>query len=144
MSQENTKNKKKIIIGVAALVLVMIALALVYVLCRPKAKEGTKHITIEVVDDQKAKTSYQLATDAEYLRQAMEELEKDGKKDFSFSGSEGQYGLMVETVNGVTADYGKDKSYWAFYVNGDYCQYGIEEQVVNDKDVFTIEYTISE
>lgn len=48
---------------------------------------------------------------------------------------------MVTVVNGVSADYNVDGSYWAFYVNDEYCQFGVDEQPVNDKDTFKIEYT---
>ena len=48
---------------------------------------------------------------------------------------------MVMSVNGVRADYVLDGAYWAFYVNGGYCNYGIADQPVNDGDIFTIEYT---
>ena len=41
-------------------------------------------------------------------------------------GEESQYGLYVKTVNGVTADFDKDKEYWAFYVNGEYAMSGVD------------------
>ena len=34
-------------------------------------------------------------------------------------GDEGPYGLYVKVVNGMTADYDVDKSYWSFYINGE-------------------------
>ena len=48
---------------------------------------------------------------------------------------------MVVEINGVTADYNVDQSYWAFYVNDEYCNYGVDSQPVADGDVFRIEYT---
>ncbi len=41
-------------------------------------------------------------------------------------GDPGDYGLYVKTVNGITADYDKDKTYWAFYVNGEYAMTGVD------------------
>ena len=41
-------------------------------------------------------------------------------------GEEGPYGLYVKVVNGIRADYDKDKVYWAFYVNGDYAVSGVD------------------
>ena len=32
----------------------------------------------------------------------------------------GNYGLYVKKVNGITADYEKDVTYWAFYVGNSY------------------------
>jgi hypothetical protein len=45
-------------------------------------------------------------------------------------------------VNDVTADYNADGAYWAFYVDGEYCQYGIDQQPVNDGETYAIVYTI--
>ena len=45
-------------------------------------------------------------------------------------GEEGAYGLYVKTVNGVTADYDADQTYWAFYVNGAYATAGVDSTEV--------------
>ena len=134
--KEAKKTNRKLIIGAAALVALIAVFAIVFFLYRPKTAQGAKFITIEVVDNNAASVVYDVHTDAEYLRQAMEEA--DGLK---FSGSEGEYGFMVETVNGITADWNVDQSYWGFYVNGDYCKYGIDSQPVADGDAFRIIYS---
>lgn len=131
-------NKRKIIIGVAALAAVAIIFAGIYFVFSAKPVEGSKSITIEVVNDLQERTTYELHTDAEYLREAMEEAE-----GLTFSGTESEYGMMVDTVNGVKADYNENGAYWGFYVNGDYCNYGIDSQPVLDGDAFSIEYTVS-
>ncbi|MCI5954490.1 MAG: DUF4430 domain-containing protein [Lachnospiraceae bacterium] len=133
---ETKKTNKKLIAGIAALVVVIAILAVVFVVFREKPVEGSKSITIEVVNKSSESEKYELKTDAEYLRQAMEEAE-----GLTFSGTESEYGLMVDTVNGETADYNVDGAYWAFYVNGEYCMYGIDTQPVEDGDAFSIVYT---
>ena len=134
---ETKKTNKKLIIGVAVLALLIALFAVIFFLFRPKAVQGAKSITIEVVDNNANSTMYDVHTDAEYLRQAMEEA-----KGLEFSGTESvEYGLMVETVNGVTADWNVDQSYWGFYVNEDYCKYGIDMQPVADGDAFRIVYS---
>ena len=97
--------------------------------------EGGKHITIEVKSADGSIVSYDVATDADYLRQAMDEA--DG---LTYSGTESEYGMMVEVVNGEQAVYAEDNAYWAFYVNGEYGQYGIDTQPVNDGDKYSIVY----
>lgn len=135
---ENTgANNKKIVIGIVVLVILVAALLIIYNVAKPKATQGAKTVTIEVVDDQGASTSYELHTDAEYLRQAMEEA--DG---LTFEGTESEYGMMVSTVNGVTADFSENGSYWAFYSGDDYCEYGIDTQPINDGGTYRIVYTI--
>lgn len=135
---ETTKkgNEKKIALAVAALVVLAAVFAGIYFAMAPKASAGAKEITIEVVDDAQKSTVYTVDTDAEFLRQAMEEAE-----GLTFSGTEGDYGLMIDTVNGVTADYNVNGAYWAFYVDGGYCNYGIEEQPIEDGQAYQIVYT---
>ena len=106
--ENKAKNNKKVILGIAALAVVIVLLAVLYSVFREKPVEGSKAITIEVSDQDAEKTSYELKTDAEYLRQAMEEA---------------------------------DGAHWSFYVNGEYCNYGIDTQPVADGDVFSIVYT---
>ncbi len=130
------KNKKTgIIIGVIALVVLIAVLAVVFILNRPTAAAGGKNITIEVTDSEGTTTSYAVSTDAEFLRQAMDETE-----GLTYSGTESEYGMMVEVVNGEQAIYAEDNAYWAFYVNGEYGQYGIDSQPVTDGDTYSIVY----
>lgn len=134
---ENKRLNKKVLIGLVALVVVIAVMAAVFMIFRAKPVEGSKEIVIEVVDNNQETATYELKTDAEYLRQAMEEAE-----GLTFSGSEGEFGLMVDTVNGLTADYNADGAYWSFYVNGEYAMYGIDSQPVLDGDTFTIQYEV--
>ena len=41
-------------------------------------------------------------------------------------GEDGEYGLYVTTVNGVSADWDKDQTYWAFYIDGEYAMTGVD------------------
>lgn len=130
-------SKTKKIIGVSAVVALVAILAIVFFVFREAPVEGSKAITIEVVNKSEETKEYQLKTDAEYLRQAMEEAE-----GLEFSGSESEYGMMVTVVNGETADYNTNGAYWSFYVNDEYCNYGIDQQPVEDGDTFKIVYTL--
>ena len=42
------------------------------------------------------------------------------------AGENGQYGLYVKTVDGVTLDYAKDGKYWAFYIDDAYASTGVD------------------
>ena len=128
-------NKKKVI-GIVAFILLVVALVAAYFIFRPNASAGDKSITIEVVNSKQETTSYDVDTDAEFLREAMEET-----NGLEFSGDEGEYGMMLSTVNGETADFEKDGAYWCVMVNGEYGNYGIDQQPVVDGDVYQIVYT---
>lgn len=131
------KNKK--IWGAGLLVVLIAAFAIVYGVFREKPVEGSKEITIEVVNQAEESEVYELKTDAKFLRQAMEEAE-----GLEFSGQESEYGMMVEVVNGESAVYDKDRAFWSFMVNGELCNNGIDTQPVEDGDEFQIVYTEAE
>ncbi len=133
---EKKQFNKKALLGVGILVVVIAALAVVYSMFGAKPVAGSKSITIEVVNKAQESTVYELTTDAEYLEQAMEEAE-----GLEFTATDGQYGKAVDSINGEKADFNTDGAYWAFSVNGEYCNYGISEQPVMDGDDFTITYT---
>lgn len=42
------------------------------------------------------------------------------------SGEVGEYGLYVDTVNGVKADWDADQTYWAFYIDGEYAMTSLD------------------
>ena len=55
------------------------------------------------------------------------------------SGEDGPYGLYVKTVNGVEADYDKSKTYWAFYVNGEYATNAVDATKIKDGEKYSFE-----
>lgn len=133
---ETKKLNKKIIIGVAAVVVLVAVFLIIFNMFREKPVAGSKAVTLEVMNQESQTTEYQVQTDAEYLIQAMEEA--DG---LTFDGEEGDYGFTLYTINGETHNWNVDGSYWAIYVNGEYGQYGVDTQPVEDGDVFRFEYT---
>ena len=56
-------------------------------------------------------------------------------------GDEGPYGLYVKKVNGITADYDVDQSYWGFYKNGEYMMTGIDMTEFADGEHYELVYT---
>lgn len=134
-----TNKKKSIIIGSVVLLALLAVFAIVYALNKPAAKAGSKDIVIEVTAGNGSSTDYSLSTDAEFLLQAMDELAGNGS-GFSYAGSEGEYGIMVEYVNEEKAVYAEDGAYWALYVNGEYSQYGADSQPVENGSTYTWTY----
>ncbi len=131
-------NKKKIA-GMAAAVVLIVGMLLVYNNFREKPVEGSKAITIEVVNSAQESELYELKTDVEFLAEAMEEVE-----ELELVTVDGPYGLMIEEVNGERAVYEEDNAYWSIMVNGEYGNYGISEQPVEDGDEFQLVYTKAE
>ena len=134
-----TNKKKRIIIGSVILVALIAVFAIVYAFNKPAVQEGGKQITIEVTGSDATTDGYTFSTDAEYLIQAMDEL-AETNSDFTYSGSDSEYGMMIEVINGEKAVYAEDGAYWALYVNGEYGQYGADSQPVEDGAKYTWTY----
>ena len=132
---------KKAILGVVALVVVIALFGVIYMMFKPKTMQGSKEIIFEVVNKAGVSTEYEVKTDAEYLRQAMEEA-MEAKIGFTFAGEESQYGLTLYTVNGETADFNTDSAYWSILVNGEYGMYGADSQPVVNGDTYSFVYTV--
>ncbi|MBQ3004587.1 MAG: DUF4430 domain-containing protein [Clostridia bacterium] len=81
--------------------------------------QGAKSFDFTVVDSDSKETKFRISTDKKTVGEALQELKL-------IEGEEGPYGLYVKTVNGITLDYDKDGKYWAFYVNGEYGQTGVD------------------
>jgi hypothetical protein len=139
---KHMKRSTKVIIGVVIAAVLVCALALTYKFFGPSAKAGSKAYTLEVVDDNGKTTTYEGSTDAAYLKEVMDELAEN--EDFSYEGTDSDYGIMINTINGVTADYNENNAYWAIYVNGEYGQYGADTQPVSDGDEFQFVYESAE
>ncbi len=55
-------------------------------------------------------------------------------------GEEGPFGLYVKSVCGVVADYDLDKTYWAFYTDGEMSMVGAD--AVKCTDVKSVEFRV--
>ena len=84
-----------------------------------KLGEGKTQFNFTVVDKDGKETVFDIHTDKTTVGDALLELGL-------IAGEEGAYGLFVKQVNGITADYDVDKTYWAFYVNGEYGMTGVD------------------
>lgn len=82
--------------------------------------EGKTSFNFSVADKEGNETKFLIHTDAETVGAALMELGL-------VEGDEGDYGLYVKKVNGILADYDVDKTYWAFYINGEYAMSGVDK-----------------
>ena len=92
--------------------------------------EGKTEFDFVVVDKDGKETKFEIHTDKETVGEALLELEL-------IAGDEGDFGLYVKTVNGITAEYEVDQTYWAFYVNGEYAQSGVDAIEIKDGDTYS-------
>ena len=59
------------------------------------------------------------------------------------AGDESEWGLMVTTVNGITADWETEQAYWAFYINGEYAQTGVDSTDIVADALYEMIKTVS-
>ena len=81
--------------------------------------EGATVFYFDVVDKEGATTAFEIHTDKTIVGEALLELGL-------IEGESGPYGLYVKKVNGITADYEIDGTYWAFYIGNDYGMTGVD------------------
>ena len=81
--------------------------------------EGNTEFAFEVVLEDGTTTLYNVHTDEKTVGAALLGVNL-------IAGDDSEYGLYVKTVDGVTADYDKDGTYWAFYIDGEYASTGVD------------------
>ena len=91
---------------------------------------GSTEFSLTVVDQEGSETQFEIHTDKATVGEALLEL---GLID----GEESEYGLYVKTVNGITADYDKDGTYWAFYINGEYASSGVDSTEITEGESYS-------
>ena len=87
--------------------------------------EGKTMFLFTVVDKDGNETNFEIHTDKEIVGEALLDLEL-------IDGDDGEFGLYVKKVNGITADYDVDQTYWAFYVDGEYAMSGVDATTVEE------------
>ena len=94
--------------------------------------EGETVFPFTVVDKDGKETQFEIHTDKATVGDALAELGL-------IAGEESEYGLFVKTVNGITADYDTDGHYWAFYVNGEYAQTGVDSTEIKEGESYSFQ-----
>lgn len=95
--------------------------------------EGNTTVNVEVkVNDESV--TFTVHTDKTTLGDAL--LEHN-----IIAGEDGDYGLYVKEVNGISADYDTDKAYWAFYKDGEYMNTGVDSTTISDGEHYELVYT---
>lgn len=92
--------------------------------------EGKTQFEFVVADGEGNETQFEIHTDKETVGEALLELGL-------IAGEEGDYGLYVKTVNGITVDYDEDGKYWAFYINGEYAATGVDSTSIKEGEVYS-------
>lgn len=95
--------------------------------------EGAKTVTVEVKVEEQTVT-FTINTDKKTVGEALVENKL-------IEGDQSAYGIYIKKVNGITADYDIDQSYWAFYINGEMAMTGVDSTDIDENAIYRLEYT---
>lgn len=93
--------------------------------------EGQTSFEFVVVDKDGNQKLFNVNTDKKTVGEAL----TDAKL---IDGEQGDYGLYVKTVDGITLDYENDGYYWAFYINGEYASTGVDLTDIKDGESYQL------
>ena len=93
--------------------------------------EGKNSFTLEIVDKDGEKITATIKCDDTIVGDALQAYG-------IIAGEEAEYGLYIKSVNGITADYDKDGTYWSFYVNGEYAVTGVDLTAIENGATYTL------
>ena len=129
-----SKKTKNTIIAVAVLLVLVVGALLLWQHFKPVAAEGSKTVTVEVIHQDESQKEFILKTDSATLHEALDEqklIEGEDRGGF----------FMVLTVDGETADYNVDGSYWAMMQDGEWMMTGVDDTMIQDGDHYEFVFT---
>lgn len=131
---QKTKNQKPVILAAIAFVVLIVIGVVVWQMTKPEGTEGMKEFTFTVIDAEGGEKSYELKSDAEMLGTALldEEL---------IAGDDGEYGLYVKTVGGITADEA-NQEWWCLTKGGESVMTGVDQTPLEDGAAYEFTLTV--
>ena len=93
--------------------------------------EGAKTFPLTITDGEGNVVNVTVKTDEETVGGALLALGL-------IAGDESEYGLYVKSVNGITAEYETDGTYWAFYINGEYAMTGVDQTPIAEGETYQL------
>ena len=123
------------------IVSMLLALVMLFALtaCSAKEEAPSEAVSFKVIvtDLEGNETTFEYTSDAASVGDA---LVAEGLVE----GHEASYGLYIDSVNGIAADWDKDQTYWAFYINGEYATTGIGETAITADTTYNLTLTKGE
>ena len=125
-------NSAKKLLSLVLVFVLIAAAALTGCSGKPRETEApalSRTFTFVVTDPDGVDTSFEITSTAGTVGDA---LIAEGL----IAGEQGDYGLYVKTVNGLTLDYETDGMYWGFYVNGEYALTGVDMTPITEGETY--------
>lgn len=87
--------------------------------------QGSKQFYLVVTDKDNNQTGYSIKTDKKTVGEALLELEIIDA-------------MYIKSVNGIVADYDVDKTYWGFFINGEYAMTGVDSTDIENGQTYEL------
>jgi len=127
------KNLKPIIASIL-LIAVLAVMVIIYTQLKPQGTVGAKEVAIDIVIPDEETKEFTLSTDAEFLRQALQE-------ENLINGTESEYGFFIKEVNGRIAN-DSNQEWWCITKNDEEILFGVDEIAIKDGDHYEITLTV--
>lgn len=130
------KNKKLTNILSIVLALVLVTLGILLVIkgkSNSKTTSNVKNITVTVITENEKK-EFKISTERDFLGAALTD-------EKLIEGTQGEYGIYVKTVNGVTVDE-SNQEWWCFTKGGESLSTGVDTTPITDGDSFEATLTV--
>lgn len=131
---KKTMNKMMRLILCTVLIAVM---ALMAAGCGSKSAEATApgvSFTFVVTDLEGNESTFDITTSKATVGEALLD-------EGLIVGEDSEFGLYVTSVNGMTADWDNDQTYWAFYIDGEYAMTGVDATEVTEGATYSFVLT---
>lgn len=132
---ENTKTK---ILSLVICIMLIAAMAFTVTSCAGTRSDnvGTEFsFTFEMTEGE---AEYTKKEDGTFHVKTNEETVGDALYSLGLiDGDEGDYGLYIKSVNGITADYNVDATYWALYIDNAYALSGASDTPIEEGKCYT-------
>ena len=116
------------------MVLLVAVAAICWFLFAPDAVAGSKTIEVDVTHGDGSVKTFEIHTDAEYLREALEQEDL-------VAGTESEFGLYMMTVDGETVDESQQE-WWGYTKSGEMVNYGVDTCPIEDGDHYEFTFNI--
>ena len=119
----------------------LLALAMLFTLaaCGSKEAAPAEPVSFKVIvtDLEGNESTYEYTSNAPSVGEA---LVAEGL----IEAHEASFGLFIDAVDGIAADWDNDQTYWAFYINGEYAVTGIGETEITAGATYNLTLTKGE
>ncbi len=132
--EKTGKSRKPLIVAAIVFVVLVVAGVVIWQVTAPKGTADDKAYTLTVVDAEGNETVHELQTDEEMLGAAL-------LNEGLIEGDDSEYGLFVNTVDGITAN-ADNQEWWCLTIDGETAMTGVDSTPVEDGGKYEFTLTV--